>query len=426
MEEQRNGDEPTPEETVDDGALTPEDDAARAEDASPSEDEGLSGLEDFEVVDQAADTGEGEGGDAAQEPDAGEDADTDDIGAGQPASDEPEADEEPAAADAADEEDEAKGGLSALLSINFLSNDVLRIAAVVATVVGIILAGVGAWKLLDSEPIVPEGIEPGVEDAPGSADDWAAYDSGSAMSSDTADLGASPASDATVASGVEVDPPALAPEPVLEPEGAALAAPVPEISPAEPSIAAEPPSPPEPEPVSSQPEPWEVWVSPATPSPVSADAQRLEPVPALVPEASAYEQLMMSRRAAGAGFDASDLSAQARAALAQTFQDADMEFARFLVEDAADIPTFLGEREWRALRDSPAYARTLFTIYDHALSVEDKLVLYSAYTRAQPAPESAPAALTRIAIATPALDNVRRTLWSERGADVQLFVGIAQ
>ena len=349
MEEQRNGDEATPEETVDDDSLTSLDDAVDApaadgeEPASPSDDEGLTGLEEFEVQDEAADTGEGNEDDASQAPEGPELPESAEIDPDAPvtdepaAADEPVADGEPAPADAAEAEEEGgiKGRLAGLLSINFLSNDVLRTAAVVATVLGIILAGVGLWKLLYSEPIIPEGVE----DAEGSADDWTAFDSSSAtVSSDTADVDASVAGDAAPAvdAGVEIEPPPPAPIPEPQPEPPSEPVLTPAVSPTEPPTAAEPPPPTQREAASSQPEPWEVWVSPAPSSPVAADAQRLASVPALVAETSAYEQLMTSRRAARMETDASELGAQARTVLAKAFQDADVEFARFLIEDAAD------------------------------------------------------------------------------------------
>ena len=74
---------------------------------------------------------------------------------------------------------------------------------------------------------------------------------------------------------------------------------------------------------------------------------------------------------------------------------------------------------------TPLFERTVFTLYDHVLTLDDKLRLYSAYTKTHAPPESAPPELNRMLVATPPLDAVRRKVWDQRRDAARRFATTA-
>ena len=420
MEQRREGDEATPEESADDelSALM-DDDEVQSQgdepDVEPDADDALGGLEDFEVHSEPdADALGGRDSDADEAPELDSDAHA----------------EEPASAKsnvASNAVEKSKGLIKSILSGAFMTNDLLRIAAVVATVVGVVLAAIGLWKLLYSEPMVPEGLDEPTVDASAAEEDWTDFDS-------TSDATASE-EDWTIPEE-PIAQPEPEPEPEVPPAPAVVAAPKPTPPPPKATPAPAPTrqmapitkQEPEPEPTprrpSTGPDPWARYLNPSPSGSASAGKVKIDAVAPLVPELSAYEQLMRSREAPATSPESSDMNAVVRESIARALHDAGAEFVRFLVEDAASIPTLVGRSEWASLKDSNAYTLTMYNIYDHILSVDDKLALFSAYTQGHPRPASAPQDLT--AIAAPNLDDLRAALWQKHGPDVELFVSTAQ
>jgi len=350
-----------------------------------------------------------------------------DEGAGVPA-DDTAADPDTAPADKGDEE---KAG-------GFLTNKVLRIVAVAATVIGLILAMIGVWNLLYTEPVVPEGLSSAPSDGVDTDEDWDAV--GAPASDETFDLSAGV--------GAMVEPPSLGldlgdslraeadapdtmlePDPIYEPPAPVVApAPAPQPvtrAPTTPSVARPPLKGPSVVHADTK-IPDRYLESPAasgkatTPRPRSA--AHAETVPPLVSEPSAYDQLMMSR-GMGDQSSAPDVDVvEEDGATAAVFHDAGWEFVRLLVEDAAGLLNRIPADDWARLVGSSTYERVIYTIYDHVFTTSDKLRLYSAYSREGVELTIAPPELAGMSVPTLGLDAVRDAIWSERGGDIERLI----
>ena len=145
--------------------------------------------------------------------------------------------------------------------------------------------------------------------------------------------------------------------------------------------------------------------------------------------ASAIEQLLAQRGAATAPappepLQAVELSAADRRALEVALATADREFVRALIEDAAALPSKVGNAEWARLRQTPGYYRTLQSLYDYVLTTNDKVRLFAAHSAdaAGETPPSTPEFLRGLELPPTDLSRVRAELWDANSDNITRIV----